>query len=446
MSYSNKKWYKPTKLKSKIIIVIALLFFIRLLSNIPVPFINREYLAILFADSSAYGLLNTFSGGSFTNMTFMALGVTPYISASIILQLLCVTFPRLKDIQRDGQYGKNRWKIINILTGIALGVLQSIGVAITLGRSGLFTSYTFGTVAPVCLLWILGGTITILIGEYISKFCIGNGISLILAANIIAELPGDILTFWQVYITNKTILNIVVAVTLFALVTFGLIIGTVILNGAQKEIPIVYARNANAQYQNKSILPMKLNAAGVMPIIFTSTLFSMPLMFISSGTTNKVLSAIYQTCSNSYRYSTNIYGMIGLILDFILVIAFAYFYTAITFNPTEIANKLKKKGATIPGIRPGKPTEEYLYNKNKRMTFIGAVYLFVLTQIPTLITCTSNIRSLSFGGTSVIIIVGVVLETALIIKSELLMKSYAKNTSKQLFGMKMNKGLSEYSI
>lgn len=436
MSYSNKKWYKPTKLSTKIIFAVILLFFIRILANIPVPFINREYLSSLFADHSAFTLLNTFSGGSFTNMTFMALGVTPYISASIILQLLCITFPKMKEIQKEGSYGQKKWKIITILTGIALGIVQSVAMAITLGRRGLFTNYNFTSVFVVSLLWVIGGTITILIGEYISKFCVGNGISLILASNIIVQLPGDILTFWKVYVQEKSNLEIVSAAIVFIFIVFLLISFTCVLTGAQKEIPVMYPKAANSAYKNNSSIPIKLNAAGVMPIIFTSTIFSIPLMFIQSNTTNKVASAIYGICNTHYRYTT-LWGVVGLVLDFIMVIAFAYFYTAITFNTVEIANKLRKKGACIPGIRPGAPTDLYLYNKSKYMTFIGAVMLFTLTQIPTVITNLSDIKSLSFSGTSVIIIVGVVMETAMTIRSEMMVNAYSKASDKQFFGMKV---------
>lgn len=446
MSYSNKKWYKPEKLMTKIIFGIILLFIIRILANIPVPFINRAYLSTLFADPSAYALLNTFSGGAFTNMTVMALGVTPYISASIILQLLCVTFPKLKELQKDfTAEGKKKWKLITIFTGVALAIIQAIGMAISLGKRGLFSEYNFKSVAVVCLVWVIGATVTILIGEYITKFCIGNGTSLILASNIIAELPGDILTFWQMYISEKSISSIIIAVIVFSVVVIGLISMTIVLTTAQKEVPVIYSRNTKSVYNSKSSIPIKLNTAGVMPIIFTSTIFSIPLMFISMGTTNKVASAIYQMCSSAYRYNIkNIYGIIGLILDIVLVVMFAYFYTAMTFNTTEIANRLKRQGACIPGIRPGQTTDEYLYNKVKYMTFIGAIMLFTLTQIPTIVTHATNIYSLSFGGTSVIIIVGVILETTVAIRTELLSKNYNKQmNSKEFFGISMKS--SKYS-
>lgn len=432
----KRKFYEPKKLSTKIIIIAALLLFIRLLANVPVPFIDRTYLQILFADSSAYALLNNFSGGAFTNMTIMALGVTPYISASIILQLLTVTFPKLKDYQQE--YNGKHWKIVTVITGVILGILQSIGIAITLGKRGLFTNYNFKTVSIVTLLWVVGAVITILIGEYITKYCIGNGVSIILTANIIAELPSDILHFYQVYISNQPIIKIAIAIIILLSIIAVLVSATVLLTNAEKEIPVVYPKTANSRNKNISSIPIKLNTAGVMPIIFTSTIYSIPLMFLT-WSDNKIKNAIIQFCSSGYWYKLNIYGIIGLIVYFTLVIFFAYFYTAMMFNPIEIANRLRKQGAGIPGIRPGMPTAEYLHNKSKRMTGIGAIMLFVLTQIPTIITHFTGITSLSFGGTSVIIIVGVVIETTASIRSEYLMNKYTAKSNKTFFGIDYSK-------
>ena len=441
MSYSNRKWYKPTNLCTKIIFVIILLFVIRLLANIPVPFINRDYLSTLFADSSAYSLLNMFSGGAFTQMTLMALGVTPYISASIILQLLTVTFPKLKDYQKS-EYDKKRWKMLLVIVSVVLGIIQSIGIAITLGHRGLFSTYNFGSVLLVCFLWVIGATITVLIGEYISKYCIGNGVSLVLATNIVSELPGDVLNFWTIYVHNKASIKIVIAAFIFVAVVTGLIAFTIVIQNAKKEISVNYpSSDFKTSTRNvSSSIPIQLNAAGVMPIIFTSTIFSLPLMFINTNNLNKFTTVLYNICNSSRWYSlSNWLGFIGIALYFVMVVAFAYFYTAITFNPDEIAARLQKRGACIPGIRPGKPTADYLYNKSKYMTGIGAVLLFFLTQVPTIITCTTSMGSLSFGGTSVIIVVGVIIETATTIKSDLMMKSYVKNSEKQFFGISLNK-------
>ena len=439
LTYSKKKWYKPETLSGKLIIIAALILFIRLLSNVPVPFINRDYLSVLFEDSSAYSLLNTFSGGSFTRMTVMALGVTPYITASIILQLLTVTFPRLKAYQQENEYS-NKWKILTVLTSLILGVIQSIGIAVTLGRRGLFTSYTFGIIVAVTTIWLIGALIVTLIGEYISKYCIGNGVSIILAANIIAELPSDILHFYQMYISDTSIIKMIIAIISFIVIVSALIILTVIFTNAKKEIPVQYPSNANSRHKNTASIPIMLNAAGVMPIIFASTIFSVPLMFIA-GSNNSIANAFKHAFSSSYWYSLDVYGIIGLITYFFMVIGFAYFYTAMIFNPTEIANRLRRKGACIPGIRPGQPTEEYLYRKSKRMTFIGAILIFILSQIPTMIMSFTSMKTLSFGDTSIIIIVGVVAETAITIKAEMLTKKYVAKTNKTFFGIETTRAI-----
>ncbi len=435
--YSNKKWYKPTKFSTKIIYTIILLFLIRMCSNIPVPLINKEYLKYLFeGKDSAYALINAFSGGSFTRMTFMAIGVTPYITASIILSLLTITFPKLKDIQQDGESGKKKWQRIQIFVGIALGLLQSVGIAITFGRQGLIDPYKAWSVAVVSLIWTIGATITILIGEYITKFCIGNGVSLLLASNIISELPSDILNFFNVYIKDNDIAHIIISIITFSIIVIGLIVATIILNNAQKEINVIYAGKSNENKynnlkstKNQSMIPIKLNIAGVMPVIFTSTLYSLPLMFLSNSS-NRVAQEIVAICSSSSWFDLEHWWRIsGFILYFVLVIGFAYFYGMIQFNTVEIAHNLKSSGAMIPGIRPGKPTVDYLNEQSKWLTLYGAIFLFVLTQIPTLICCFSNIKSLSFGGTSILIIVGVILETTITIKSELMLKSYKKHSS-----------------
>lgn len=437
----NKKWYKPTKLSTKILITTIILLFIRLCANIPVPFINKTYLDIMFADKSAFALINSFSGGSFTEMSLMALSVTPYITASIILQLLTIVFPKLADIPKDGIAGKKKWETIQFCVGIALGIIQSIGIAITFGKQGLFTTYNIGTVMLVSLLWTIGSVITIGAGTYITKCCIGNGISLILAINIISALPGDVINFYTVYMKNQPTVDAIISCVAFIVILLLLIAGTVILNGAQKEISVIYPKTAvkNSSRKSVSSIPIKLNIAGVMPVIFTSTLFSLPLMFLSNSS-NKVAQAIIHFCSSTYWFdSEHWWRTLGFVVYGLMVVFFAYFYAAIVFNPYEISQNLKKSGACIPGIRPGQPTIEYLEKQSKYITLIGAIFLFMLTQIPMFITQFTKLGYLSFGGTSVIIIVGVVLDFVTTIRSERLAVTYSTVSSTSSFlGLKTN--------
>lgn len=441
--YGTKKWYKPGTLKSKILVTLLLLLFIRVCSNIPLPFINKEVLESIFTGKEgAMAMLNSFSGGAFLNMTMMAMSVTPYITASIILQLLAISFPKLEEIQKDGEYGRKKWERIQIYVGLGLGVLQSVGLAMTLGRQGLFTTYNAGTVALVSLIWAIGSGICIGIGTYITKFGIGNGISLILTFNIVAELPSDVVSFYEAYIHGENIVNIIGSCAVFTLIVGGLIAATIVLGNAQKEIPVIYSGKTNSnskfgQAKSQSSIPMKLNTSGVMPIIFTSTIFSLPIMFLQNSD-NKIAQSILHFCSSTYWFDAeHWWRTLGLLVYGLMVIAFAYFYTQIAFNPLEIANNLKKQGAFIPGIRPGQPTVQYLSNQMKYMTLYGAIFLFLLTQIPTVICHFSHISSLSFGGTSVIIIVGVCQETAMAIKSETMFTSY-KVQSKSFLGMTNN--------
>lgn len=439
-SYGIKKWYKPETLRTKIIVTIVLLLFIRILSNVPLPFVDKEYLATIFSGKEgALAMLNSFSGGAFLNMTVMAMGVTPYITASIILQLLTIAIPGLEEIQKDGDYGRKKWEKIQICVGLGLGVLQSVALSISLGKQGVFTTYNIGVAMLVSLIWAIGSAICIAIGTYITKFGIGNGISLILTFNIIAELPSDVTSFYEAYLHNKNFVEIIVNSCVFILIVGMLIAATIVLCNAQKNITVMYAGRNNklGQAKNTSSIPIKLNASGVMPVIFASTIFGLPAMFLQ-GSTSKIAQGILHFCSSTYWFDLDHWWRIlGLFVYGLMVIGFAYFYSQIAFNPLEISTNLKKQGAFIPGVRPGKPTADYLTAQMKYMTFWGAVFLFLLTQIPTVICHFSHIGSLSFGGTSIIIIVGVCQETAMVIKAETIGSSY-KVRSKSFLGMTTN--------
>ena len=436
----HKLFKKPETLSGKIILATLFIIFIRILSNVPLPYINRDYLSMLFADSSIYGLFNTFSGGSFGNMTILALGVSPYITASIILQLLAVTFPKLEDIQKDDFGNNKKWKILNFIISLVFSIIQAVGICLTFGNRGLFTIYNIKTVIITSIILTIGTAITVGVGEFITKYCIGNGVSIILASNIIASLPGDVLTFHQAYVVDHKAWQIAIAVLILLIIVVFLIASTIILSGAQKEIPVVYAtsaRSGRSSYKHSYTIPIKLNTAGVMPIIFASTLFSVPMIFLNNKD-GKVVEAIKHICSSTYWYKLDVWGIVGLVLDFILVIIFAYFYTSITLDLTKMSNNLRQSGASVPGLRPGTPTEEYIRSKIKRMPFIGATFLFILTQVPIIISHFTNIYSLSFGGTSVIIVVGVIVETTATIQSELMMKKYVNNPKRTIFGINYN--------
>ena len=440
MNHRNT-WYKPTKLRPKIILTLLVLFMVRLCSNIPIPLINQDYLSTLFSNNEAFSFIDTMSGGSFTNMTLMALGVTPYITASIILQLLTIAIPKLEDIQNDGEHGRKKWEKINIIVGLVLGFIQALGMAYGFGKQGLLNTYNAVNVLDLTVIWTLGCALIIAAGTYISKCGIGNGISLILAINIISGFPSDILAFYEMYLKDESIANISIRVLLFLVIVICLIAFTILLNNAEKEIEVIYPNGKNNKMtrSSKSNIPIKLNTAGVMPVIFTSTLYSLPIMFLSNST-NSVAQELVKFCSSQYWFDLDHWWRtLGLVVYFLLMIFFAYFYTSISFNPMMIANQLKKSGACIPGIRPGKPTEEYLTKQIKYVVFLGATFLFILTEIPTMISIFTNMTSLSFGGTSIIIVVGVIQETTLTIKAENLSKSYVKDS--KFLGLSTKKGI-----
>lgn len=436
MSYRKNKWYNPSSLKGKILLTIFLLLIIQIGCQIPVPFINHDYLTSTFQNNTdLFSILNTFTGGAFKNLAFFALGVTPYITASIILQLLSIAFPKLGEIQKDGASGKDKWERITLITGIGLAFFQSIFLAISFGRQGLFNKYTWYVVILTSIIWTIGTAIVSLIGQFITKHGIGNGTSIIIAANIIAGLPSTAMAIYEMYLRNKEVVIIILNSFITLAITFGIIAFVVILENAHKDIPIQYAKSSNYGHKINSTIPIKLNAANVMPIIFASTIYSLPIMFFGNST-NKVLLSISKFFSSSAWFDLNHwYYTIGFFVYGLMVIGFAYFYTSIVFNPVEIANNLKKTGAVIPGIRPGKTTQDYIASQIKYITLMGALFLFVIAEIPTLLSKIFNLGSLSFGGTSIIIVVGVITELTKIIFAEKAIKGYKTSKKSVLFGV-----------
>ena len=438
-SYSNKKtkWYKPETFKGKIILTIFMLLIVRIGCQVPVPFVDVSYLSELFSSNTdIYSMLNAFTGGSFLQLSFFAFGVSPYITASIVLQLLGVAFPRLAEIQKDGETGRKKWDKINYCVGVLLALLQSVSMAIVFGRQGLLTTYTWWSVIIVSIAWTIGVAFITAIGQFISKNGFGNGISLILMINIISEFPGMAMDLYTKFIKGKTVINMIANTSIIIIICLIFIGLVVILYNAEKKIKIQYPTNKQYVKTQDSYIPVKLNTAGVMPIILASTLYSLPIMFFANSS-NKTLVNISKFFSSSAWFDVeHIWYTIGFVIYGILVIAFAYFYTSITFNPLEIANNLKKSNGVIPGIRPGKPTSDYIEKNIKYMTFIGAVLLFIIAEIPTFLSLAFNISSLSIGGTSVIIVVGVIVETTSAIKAQCLTLKYnASKQNKSIFGI-----------
>ena len=427
------KAFKVKSIRNKLLFTLLIILATRLGSQIPVPGVDVSYFRNWFSANSkgALGLLSAFTGGSFERFSIFALGVTPYITASIIIQLLAVVFPSLSELQKDGDYGKKKLEWITRFAGIGLAVFESTAMAIGFARSGLLPGLSIVRGILVVIFFTLGTIITILLGVAVDKKGIGNGISIILLANILSGLPRDYVVLYEMFIKGKPVAPAILAAVLIILFTLLTITLVILLNDAVRVIPVKYPVNAGGRLAGhgvrRSDLPIKVNTAGVIPIIFASSIMSVPQLFASilgkgygSGISRFILNMLSQ---NSWFDKTHPEYTIGLALYLALVFFFAYFYTSISFNPIEISNDIKKQGASIPGIRPGKPTTEYLTAIINHLVFIGAVGLIIVTLVPLLTTSILN-ASLSFGGTSIIIIVGVILEVIEKVESEMKVHYY----------------------
>ena len=366
-----------------------------------------------------------FSGGSFSNFTIFALSITPYVTASIILQLLTVAIPRLEALSKEGTEGRKKIAQYTRYLTVVLAFVQSIGLTFGLFRSAVIDNSFFSLM--VIVLTLTAGTAFLMwLGEQINEYGIGNGISLIIMAGIVARMPSAI---HQTFAKMQTGEVSVVSVIIFLVFAIAVIVGIIEVQQGTRKIPVQYAKSVRGRRTvggQSSSIPLKVNTAGVIPVIFASSILSIPAIIVnlfgikSSGVGAKILSALSQ--SNWFN-KANWWPTLGLLAYVLLVFFFAYFYTAITFNPMEIANNMKKGGGFIPGIRPGKPTQDYLNKILNYIIFIGAVGLLIVAVIPMFFNGYFGM-TFSFGGTSIIIVVGVVIETMKGLESQMLPRHY----------------------
>lgn len=426
-----KNAFKMKELRKKILYTLGMLVVIRLGSQLPVPGVDRNYFANWFASMTgdAFNFFDAFTGGSFENMSLFALNITPYITSSIIIQLLTIAIPKLEDMQKDGEEGRKKLTAITRYVTVALALIQSSAMAIGFGRSGLLEEYNALNVITVIFALTAGSAFLMWVGERITENGVGNGISIVLVINIISRLPQDMSSLFNQFVKGKPIATAVVAVVVILAIIIAMVILVIILNDATRKIPVQYAKKMQGRRMvggQSSNIPLKVNTAGVIPVIFASSIMQFPVIiaqlagYQGTGFWSHVLKVL---SSNEWcKPSAPVYS-IGLLLYIVLVIFFAYFYTSITFNPLEIANNMKKQGGFIPGIRPGKPTSDYLSRILNYIIFIGACGLTIVCVIPFVFNGLFN-ASVSFGGTSLIIIVSVVLETIKQIESQMLVRNY----------------------
>lgn len=408
------------ELRAKMIFTLLMLVVYRIGSNIPVPGMNREVLSQVFAGDNMglFELFNLFSGGSFANFTVFALSITPYITASIIIQLLTVAFPYFERLAKEGMEGRKKMAQITRYFTAVLAIIQALGLTFGLFQQAVADKTPLNYVV-ITLILTAGTCFLMFIGEQIDQNGIGNGISLLIFGGIIARMPSELASIWTRYQSGS--LSIV---TLFLLAVFGLavIVGVIMIQQGTRKIPVQYAKRVvgRKMYGGQSThIPLKVNQAGVIPIIFSLSLLQFPLTIMYFFPNTPFYSFCEKWLSPAGSPGVWVYG----ILNILLIIFFNYFYTAITFNPVEVANNMKANGGFIPGIRPGKATIDYLSKVMSRLSIVGALFLAIIATLPTIISQYTGLQ-LSFGGTSLLIAVGVALDTVRALENQMLMRNY----------------------
>ncbi len=426
-----KNAFRVKEIRKKLFFTFLMMLVIRLGSQLPVPGVNRDYFADWFANQSndAFNFFSAFTGGSFENFSVFALSITPYITSSIIMQLLTIAIPALEEMHRDGEEGRKKIISITRYVTVALSLIESTAMTIGFGRSGMIPDMNVFKGITVVVTLTAGSALLMWIGERITENGVGNGISIVLMINILSSIPSDFTTLFGLFVQGKTIAQGALAALVILAVVLVTVILVIVLNDATRKIPVQYAKKMQGRKMvggQSSFIPLKVNTAGVIPVIFASSLMSIPQIIISftgknpTGAAATVIGVLSQ--NNWFNPNRPIYS-IGLVLYIAMIIFFAYFYTSITFNPIEVADNMKKQGGFIPGIRPGKPTTDYLNKVLGNIVFIGAVGLTIVVLVPIFFNGWFGAR-VSFGGTSIIIIVGVILETLQQIESQMLVRNY----------------------
>ena len=396
-----------------------LLVVFRFGSFIPVPWLDSTVLKELVSNNtnSIFGIMNTFSGGAFENATIFAMSITPYINSSIIIQLLTVAIPALERLSKEGEEGRKKIQNITRYVTIALALVQAAGLYIGLQNSNAITNPGFLTFITIVLSFTAGTAFLMWLGEEITERGIGNGISMLIFAGIVARIPQMALQVWENYKTNWIAILIILA---FAIAVVAFI---VIFNNAERRIPVQYAKRVvgRKMYGGQSThIPIKVTMAGVMPIIFAMSIMAFPGTITALVNPNAT-SGFAAWVAKFFNQSNPWYAVIY----FILIIAFTYFYTAISFNPIEISNNMKKNGGFIPGIRPGKPTSDFISRVLSKITLAGAIFLGIVAILPIILAMINpGLAGLSIGGTSLLIVVGFALETVKQLESQMLMRHY----------------------
>ena len=428
-----KNAFKIKDIRNKLLFTLGMLVVIRLASQLPVPGTNSSVIQQIFSSnvSDAFNFFNAFTGGSFTSFSIAALNITPYITSSIIIQLLTIAIPKLEELQKDGENGKKILASITRYVTVVLALVEAAAMTIAFGNQGLLEDKGIMGYITAIIALTAGSAFFMWIGERINEKGVGNGISVVLVINIVSTIPQDIVGLFSKFVVGRDIAPAILNSIIIIAVLIGLIVLIVLLNSGVRKIPVQYAKKMQGRKMvggNSTNIPLKINTSGVIPVIFASSLMQFPVVICSffgiSGNKDSFWGHILLglNSSNWCNFEDPIYS-IGLVVYIALVIFFAYFYTSITFNPMEVSENMKKQGGFIPGIRPGKPTSEYLTKILNSIIFIGAVGLTIVCIIPFFFKGLFNVQG-SFAGTSLIIVVSVVVETIKQIESQMLVRNY----------------------
>ncbi|WP_343208540.1 preprotein translocase subunit SecY [Anaerolentibacter hominis] len=434
-----KNALKVKEIRKRLLYTLVCLVIIRFGCQIAAPGINKAYVAGWFGSQVNLGFLDALTGGSFTQMSIFALNISPYITSSIILQLLTIAIPKLEEMQKEGEEGRKKIQNYTRFVTIALAVLESAALAIGFGNQGLLEGgATFSNVVVLIVAMTAGTAFLMWLGENITQKGEGNGISMILLFNIVSSMPASISHLYTTFISGASnVANAIIAAVIIIAVIVGMVIFVIVLQDGERRIPVQYAKKVQGRKVvggQSSNIPLKVNTAGVIPVIFASSIFSFPIVIASflgvspaSGAGASFGQKILKILSTNAWFNFSSFGefkyTLGCLVYIALIVFFAYFYTSITFNPLEISNRMKKQGGFIPGIRPGKPTMDYLTKVLNYIIFIGAIGLTIIAVVP-FIFSGAFAADVSIGGTSLIIVVGVILETMKQIESQMLVRHY----------------------
>lgn len=411
--------FKNRAVRKKILITAGILVVFRLTAHIPAAGIDRSSLRMLFGGSALLSLLDVFSGGTLANFSIMALGLTPYINASIIMQLLTFVIPKFEELSKEGEYGQEKINQYTRIVTIPLSIFQSLGMYTLLKSQGVIPSLSVLALMALVATMVAGTMFAIWMGELITEYGVGNGVSFLIFAGIVARLPvslGRSVTTFQATDLLSSGVFLGLAMATIAMVVF--------VNEAMRQIPINHARQARGTIPGAAVsyIPLRVNQAGVIPIIFAVSLVMIPSLmgqFLSS-VNNQQIALMAQKFAQAFSPQTVLYSVVY----FLLVVGFTYFYTGVVFNPEKIAENLQKNGAFIPGVRPGTQTIKYLAFVLNRITLAGAVFLGVIAIMPSLLQNFFGLSNLVIGGTGVLIVVSVVLEVTREMEAQLVMKKY----------------------